>query len=311
MRMILCRLVSPPATFQRRGVTRCDGVICFTSPLAPLLEERRGVPRCDGVICFTSPPAPLLEGRRGVPRCDGVTRRMLFLFVVLLFLNQVVIGQITSGKIVYERKTNLYKKFKNDDVQDWIDKEDKNKVDVFELYFNDSLSVFKVQESDLKERMSWATSKNTIYQNFNQNYRLSIKPVWGEELYVEDTLYNRKWKITDSKRNISGYNCRKAIWQANDTTRIYAWYCDEIMTSVGPESFYGLPGAILGLATEDGGVIYFAKSVEVTKPDVKDLLPKKGKHKIYSSAELKAKLEKDFGKNTWGKAMIKDMFGIW
>ena len=83
------------------------------------------------------------------------------------------------------------------------------------------------------------------------------------------------------------------------------------MTSVGPESFYGLPGAILGLATEDGGVIYFAKSVEISKPEVIALLPKKGKNKIYASNELKTKLEKDFGKNPWGKAMVKEMFGIW
>jgi len=239
------------------------------------------------------------------------TGKLLLLFSVLLFANAVATAQITSGKIVYERKTNLYKKFKNDDVKEWLQPEDKNKVDIFELYFNDSLSVFKEQESDLKERMSWATSKNTVYQNRNNNYRLTIKSLWGEQMYVEDTLFKRQWKITDIKRNISGYNCRKAIWKANDTTTIYAWYSEEIMTSTGPESFYGLPGTILGLAAEDGGVIYFAKSVEVSKPDVTSLLPKKGKNKIYTSKELKAKLEKDFGKNPWGKAMISNMFGVW
>ncbi|MGZ4056354.1 MAG: GLPGLI family protein [Bacteroidia bacterium] len=217
-------------------------------------------------------------------------------------------SQITSGKIVFERKTNLYKKFKDDNVKDWLEADDKNKVDVFELYFNDSLSAFKPQESDLKERMSWATSKNSVYENFNTNSRLSIKSVWGEELYLQDTLSKRKWKITDNKRVISGYSCRKAIWQQNDSTRIYAWYTDDIIPSIGPESFCGLPGAILGLATEDGGVIYFAKSIEITKPDVAVMLPKKGKNKIYTSSELKTKLEKDFGKDPWGKAMIRDLF---
>ena len=221
------------------------------------------------------------------------------------------IAQIMSGKILYERKTNLYKKYKDDDVTDWIKQEDKNKTDFFELYFNDSISVFKPQDSDLKETYSWATSKNVVVQNFKKNYRLTIKKIWGEQLFTEDTLYSRQWKITESKRNISGYNCRKAIWQANDSTRIYAWYCEEIIPSIGPESFYGLPGAILGIATEDGGVIYFAKNIEISNPDMSALIPKKGKNKIYSSTELKAKLLKDFGKNTWGKAMIKDAFGIW
>ena len=156
--------------------------------------------------------------------------------------------------------------------------------------------------------MSWATSKNTIYQNFETKSTLSIKSVWGEALYVQDTLRKREWKITDSKRVISGYNCRKAIWEMNDSTRIYVWYADDIVANVGPESFCGLPGAILGLATEDGGVIYFAKNIEVIKPELAILIPKKGKNKIYTSTELKTKLEKDFGKNPWGKAMIRELF---
>jgi len=184
-------------------------------------------------------------------------------------------------------------------------------VDVFELYFNDTVCMFKPQESDLKEKMSWATSKNTTYQNLKANTRLSVKDLWGEKFYVEDSLWKREWKITDSKRNIAGYNCRKAIWQANDSTRIYAWYAEELMPSVGPESFNGLPGVILGLATEDGGVIYFAKTVEVIPQPVANLVPGKLKGKIYHTGEIKAKLEKDFGKNPWGKEMIRSMFGLW
>ena len=117
--------------------------------------------------------------------------------------------------------------------------------------------------------------------------------------------------MTDSKRSICGYQCRKAIWQANDSTRLYAWFCSEVIPSIGPESFVGLPGAILGLATEDGGVIYFAKSIEVVKPEATILTPKKTKQKIYKASELKAQLEKDFGKEKWGKAMIYNQFSIW
>jgi GLPGLI family protein len=237
-------------------------------------------------------------------------KHLTFTCFLFLFVTSIT-AQITYGKIVYERKTNLYKKLKGDNVKEWLKEEDKNKIDLFELYFTDSNSVFKPQESDLKDRMSWATSKNTTYQQYNLNKRLSIKSVWGEQLYVEDTLYQRQWKITESKRVICGYNCRKVIWQANDSTRIYAWYCEEIIPSVGPESFYGLPGAILGIASEDGGVIYFAKSVEITKPNMETVVPKKGKNKIYTTAELKTKLEKDFGKNPWGKEMLKDLFGVW
>ena len=237
--------------------------------------------------------------------------KLVSLLAVVLIFTGTLKAQLKAGKIVYERKTNLYKKFKDDNVKDWIKESDKNKVDVFELYFNDSLSVFKPQESDLKETMSWATAKNSVYQNTKTNKRITIKTIWGEELIVEDTLHKRIWKITDSKRKIAGFECRKAIWQVNDSMRLYAWYCNEIEASVGLESFIGLPGAILGLATEDGGVIYFAKSISFEVTPLEKLLFKKGKAKIYTTTELKKQLEKDFGKEKWGKAMIREHFDVW
>ncbi|MGZ3884561.1 MAG: GLPGLI family protein [Bacteroidia bacterium] len=234
---------------------------------------------------------------------------MIFRAIVFLWLLAFAAGaQITAGKVTYERKTNLFKKYKN---PDWIKEEDKNKLDMFELYFSDSLSAFRPVESDLRERMSWATSKNVVYQDFNSGRRFTIKTIWGEALNLTDTLFIRKWKITDNTRNIAGYNCRKAIWRVNDSTRIYAWYAQELMVSTGPESFNGLPGVILGLATEDGGVVYFAKKVEIVKPDVNTLRPPKVKGKIYTGKELRAKLEKDYGKEKWGKAMIHDNFDVW
>lgn len=221
-------------------------------------------------------------------------------------------SQITFGKITYERKTNLYKKFKsNSEVKEWLQEEDKNKIDIFELYFDDSLSLFKPKESDLVERMSWTTTKNVVYQNNNSKIRLTEKKIWGELFVLSDSVRTFSWKMTDSKRNISGYQCRKAIWKANDSTRIYAWFCPEILPSIGPESFVGLPGTILGLATEDGGIIYFAKSVDIIKPETSTLIRKKSKQKIYQTSELKAQITKDFGKEKWGKAMIYNNFEIW
>ena len=64
---------------------------------------------------------------------------------------------------------------------------------------------------------------------------------------VQDSLPARNWKITDSKRSICGYECRKAIYQKNDSTRIYAWYTTALVPSVGPEGFCGLPGTILDI----------------------------------------------------------------
>ena len=100
-------------------------------------------------------------------------------------------------------------------------------------------------------------------QFLNQEKQVSILSIFGQDIYIKDSLPARPWKITDSKRVINGYNCRKAVYQKNDSTRIYAWYTTSITPSVGPEGFCGLPGLIMGIATEDGGIIYFAKKVEL------------------------------------------------
>ncbi len=238
--------------------------------------------------------------------------KLIMFFCIYFFTLNTIQSQIKSGKITYERKTNLYKKFKNNgDVKEWLKEDDKNKLDVFELYFNDSLSVFKPQESDLVERMSWSTNKNSVYQNRQTNKRLTIKTIWGERFLLDDSIKISKWKITENKRNICGYQCRKAILNVNDTTRLYAWFCSELNATIGPESLGGLPGVILGLATEDGGVIYFAKTVEIIKPTLEVLLPKKSKEKLYKTAELKAQITKDFGKEKWGQMMIYNQFEVW
>ena len=84
-----------------------------------------------------------------------------------VFLSMSGVSQVNSGKIVFERKTNLLKKYTDDRMKAWL-KDKKLKIDMFELYFNDTMSVFKPQESDLAEQMDWTTTKNTVYQNLNQ-----------------------------------------------------------------------------------------------------------------------------------------------
>lgn len=233
------------------------------------------------------------------------------LFILFLGCMYRGISQIATAKIIYERKTNLYKKFKkNDNIQRWVKEEDKIKIDYFELFVTDSCSLFKPQESDLRENYSWATAKNTVYQFPKTNSRYVIKIMWGEELHLTDSLFKRKWQITESTRKIAGYTCRKAVWQANDSTRIYAWFSYDITPSTGPESFNGLPGTILGLANEDGGIVYFAKKVEVLKPEPSVFIPPK-KKKIYTIPELKAELTKQYGFEKWFNENIQQHFGIW
>ena len=228
--------------------------------------------------------------------------------ILFLLVNVVSKGQITSGKILFERRTNVEKKFKNDEnIKEYLNGV-KTKTDLFELYFNDTNYIFKPQANDEVDEIGWATTSNTTYQNFNTERSILLLSILGQPVTVIDSNLERRWQMTDSKRVICNYECRKAFWQKNDSIRIYAWFCQEIVPAVGPESFTGLPGAILGLATEDGSVIYFAKSVEVIQPKKEDFAIEIKKKKIYTYNSLRTQLVEDYGKEKWGGYLIQEVF---
>jgi len=215
---------------------------------------------------------------------------------------------ISSGKITFERRTNLEKRFTDQRMKRMVTEENKIRTELFTLYFTDSSSVFKAVPQDRVDDMAWMTTKNSYAQNLISGKQLTVLGLMGQNIYVQDSLPTRSWQITDSKRSICGYECRKAVYQKNDSTRIYAWYTTALVPSVGPEGFCGLPGTILGLATEDGGIIYFAKKVEEMKPTKEEMLIEVGKNKLFTLSELRIKIEKDYGNTPWGKRMFDDLF---
>ena len=215
---------------------------------------------------------------------------------------------ISSGKIIFERRTNLEKRFNDQRMKRFVTEANKIRIESFQLAFNDTSSYFAVVPSNEPEEMAWLTTKNAYYQNLNKSSQLMMLAVFGQNVYVQDSLPQRTWKITDGKRTICGYECRKAIYQKNDSTRLYAWYSPLLTPSVGPEGFCGLPGTILGLATEDGGIIYFAKKIELSEPKKEELLLNPGKNKVYTIAELRQKIEKEYGSTPWGKSLFNDLF---
>ena len=215
---------------------------------------------------------------------------------------------ISSGKIIFERRTNLEKRFNDQRMKRFVTEANKIRIESFQLAFNDTSSYFAVVPGNEPEEMAWLTTKNAYYQNLNKSSQLMMLAVFGQNVYVQDSLPQRTWKITDGKRTICGYECRKAIYQKNDSTRLYAWYSPLLTPSVGPEGFCGLPGTILGLATEDGGIVYFAKKIELSEPKKEELVLNPGKNKVFTIAELRQKIDKEYGSTPWGKSLFNDLF---
>jgi GLPGLI family protein len=227
--------------------------------------------------------------------------------ICFTFLHTLGWGQLYAGKITFERKTNLHKKFPDEQMRRWIGN-DKYKFDNFFLYFNDTMSVFVPEAQDMNDRSNWATVRNKVISNLVRNQRTSLLNVWGEEMIVMDTLKKRTYKVLPKKREIAGYNCQMVRFDQNDTTRIYLWYTDAIVPPVGPESYFGLPGAILGLATEDGGVVYFATKVEPWEPNFDQVMPKYKSTKARTEVEMITELTAKFAGSPWAKFAIRELF---
>ncbi|MDG0973166.1 MAG: GLPGLI family protein [Crocinitomicaceae bacterium] len=244
-------------------------------------------------------------------RVEGVCSKMM-LWGVALLVSGLSFGQIYEGKVVFERRTNLEKRYKGQEMNRWMKGDMKKpKIDLFELHFNDTSSVFVPIESDIPDEREWSTMKNLSYQNLNTGTRKQEFSFWGTKVLLKDSLNRRAWKITESSRNIAGYNCKQAVWEANDSVRIYAWYAEELISSTGPETFNGLPGVILGLATEDGGVVYFAKEVQAMKVNVAENMPTGKSKDWYNEDSLRALVIERF--SNWGSSvtrMVDDMF-LW
>ena len=218
---------------------------------------------------------------------------------------------ITSGKITFERRTNLIKKMGDPRMSDRIPKDQRIVKENFLLTFNEKKSSFKpIIDDNPEERgwVKWLTTQNTYYQDLGKNEQVLLLSFVGKVVPIVDSLPVRNWKITNKKRTIGGYECRRAIYEKNDSTRIYAWFSDEIAPSVGPEGFCGLPGTILGIATEDGGIVYFASKIEATKVNKEEFKYDLGKKKVFTLKEFKDKIEKEYSNTRWGKGMYNNLF---
>ncbi|MCO5260424.1 MAG: GLPGLI family protein [Crocinitomicaceae bacterium] len=205
-----------------------------------------------------------------------------------------VFAQIHEGKILFERKTNLFKKYTEKSTQNYIKDDNKYRTERFVLYFNDSMSVFVPEENFERDRLSWTTNNNTVIQNFSKDETKTIYSFSGASLLVQDSLIKRTWKFTDKWRTICNQECMQAVYTVNDSIRIYAWFSSAITPNIGPESYCNLPGAILGLANEDGSITYFAKSIEETTFDIEEIMPKFNSKKALTRKELIEKTKKDF-----------------
>ena len=192
---------------------------------------------------------------------------------------------VSSGKIEFERKVNVFAQIGNGDDQ-WTELRKKMsnhfKTTYFDLYFTREKSLYRPgRESTDKDNFFFFQSPaqdNTVWSDLSHDKAVSVKNVFEQTFLVQDTLRHIRWKITDETRKIAGFNCRRANAIIMDSIYVVAFYTDEILTTAGPESFSGLPGMILGVSLPHQHISWFATKVEaIPIAETQVAVPVKGK----------------------------------
>lgn len=213
--------------------------------------------------------------------------RILIIFLLAFSLEGMAQTTfIRKAKIEFERKTNTHRLYFSGETDSWAEEFKKLipqfRTDYFDLLIDDGKSIYRPGREVEQKSSGFFESPavtNTVYSDLSSGASISQKQVFETLFLLQDSLKKYTWKLEPETRTIAGYECRKAITRICDSVVVVAFYSDEIVPSAGPESFNGLPGAILGLAVPRLYTTWFATKVEVlSEKDEKTIVPpSKGK----------------------------------
>ena len=177
-----------------------------------------------------------------------------------------------------------------------------------ELIFNDTTSVFKVEDSykatTLDEKLATVKAglSSFIYINLKENksfYNNNGNPLFDDKEFLIYSNFDFDWKILTEEKTIDSFKVYKATGMANKNGKrvnVIAWFAPEIPFKHGPYGIGNLPGIILEMQL--GPLHYMAKEINLNYSKVAIELPTKGKQ-IHVEDFYKIQIErlKDFEKS--------------
>jgi len=135
---------------------------------------------------------------------------------------------------------------------------------------------YKSENEGFQIKIQVENSDRAYFYDISKRSSTESQEFFGKKFLIENAK-PRKWKISKETKNILGYTCKKATASDEDEL-VVAWFTSEIPVEVGPSSFYGLPGAILSVRTQDGDHDIVATKVAFEKIDRTVIVaPRKGK----------------------------------
>ncbi len=213
---------------------------------------------------------------------------MKFITLVLLSLLFAPSYSQSTGKVTYEEKFDMYRRLPPDreDMKDMIPQ---FHTSIWELLYRGDESVYQHQKQEETETTS--TQGNTqmsmrfggrenrvVYKNIALDTMIDSREFMQKQFLITGVPTERKWKIGKQSKEILGYNCLQASFQADSATNIVAWFTPQIQQFNGPSDYQGLPGLILQVDMNDGERVITATDIKFEGVDASVIVaPTKGK----------------------------------
>jgi len=244
-------------------------------------------------------------------------KRFLSTISLLLLLTCAASAQYTlSGKIEYERKTNVLAQMKDnidEENNTWYE-EMKSRIPkftttYFDLIFDTTRAIYKPgREVENPVKSFWGSdpaADNIVLTDFKTEKVKAVKNVFEQKFMVQDTMRKIAWKLKDEIRTIANYKCRKAVGVICDSVYVVAFYAEDIPAPAGPEMFGSLPGIIMELAIPRLHTTWTATKIELIAPTDADFkIPEKGK--VVTEKALYETIKSSL--KDWGKWAAKNVW---
>ncbi len=230
-------------------------------------------------------------------------KKVSFAFISICF-SLSIFAQQKEGKVIYQRTMQMQIQINdNDHLQQMMPK---SRTDKFELSFGNNQSVWKHIDEDentdemntngMQIRMMAPGQNDIIFYDFGAAKKTEQRDMMDKKFIITDSIRKLNWKLTGETQTILGHACQQAIAQRtgkrtqmnmdngkmerkeiNDTTKMVAWFTNDIPVPAGPEVQGQLPGLILALDMNNGRMVYKALEIQ-TKIDIATIKePTKGK----------------------------------
>lgn len=141
------------------------------------------------------------------------------------------------------------------------------------VLFDESTSLSQLAPEQAEEdspgrrrfRMFGDRPDNATFVDFDNEVSVQRRE-FLDRVFLVEGANKPVWKLTSDQSEFLGYVCHRAIATV-DSSLVEAWFTPEIPVPAGPDEYYGLPGLILVLTTDDGNHSFVATDVSLRQID--------------------------------------------